>query len=575
MRRVPMPALLALTAATAAAACNTPKSAGFSGGCLISWENSELEWLVVGQSVKFRWQVPVTGWVGMGIGKQNPVGVECAMTGSSLVFAGPTIGVSAEKATACATPRLEPEAVISGESVTVVGSNMVLQWTRALNMPGLGPDLVIGPQKMIFAWNPTGPYGQHSASTRWVQEIDLSLAPATAPPTVAVPDVPLTAAPTGGPLTAAPSRAPTAAATTAGCTASHLSQYSCMKVDGQVAVHWKVLDDGGGIADLGLSTQQSMGWLAIAFPSSPGNMPGAEAYVTAPNGQGWYSLGGRSAGDIQAKLSPSQQLTGASATTEGGTTVIHLSGVSFADVTQVDILWAYQSGGQSAFPSLVHSQRSGLRLNLRSGASTTTAAKAVDHDLVKAHGAMMLTAWCFVMPLAVIVKRFAKQLGLAFKVGGENGLPLAFVIHALSAFTVACLTLAAIIVAWIEFSGLTEKAHGPIGLIVLILVLVQLVVGGLRPDPSSPMRKVFNIVHRIIALGCMVLGVVNCFTGAWNVGFLHNDPDGKDRFTGAAAGGVGLFGLLLIVLTAVQLSQKKSGASEAAVHVEQTQVEGK
>eukprot|EP00803_Ostreobium_quekettii_P011040 evm.model.scf_763.2 EVM.evm.TU.scf_763.2 scf_763:13070-19189(+) len=69
-----------------------------------------------------------------------------------------------------------------------------------------------------------------------------------------------------------------------GCAASSLEGYDCMQevIPGQYVLNWRVEEDGVALA----AEATAAGWVAVAWPSSPGQMVGSEAVI------GWTGDGG-------------------------------------------------------------------------------------------------------------------------------------------------------------------------------------------------------------------------------------------------------------------------------------------
>ncbi|CAH1773712.1 unnamed protein product [Owenia fusiformis] len=135
---------------------------------------------------------------------------------------------------------------------------------------------------------------------------------------------------------------------------------------------------------------------------------------------------------------------------------------------------------------------------------------------VQAHGAMMIIAWVLCAGVSIIFARSFKNLGDDKMYCGAK---LWFQLHRILAVLAFLLTVGAFVIIFVykkEFvkDGRTQ-IHAGLGIAVQTLVLLQVVMGTLRPGPDSKFRPAFNTVHSINGGLCWALAastMINAFT---------------------------------------------------------------
>jgi hypothetical protein len=134
-----------------------------------------------------------------------------------------------------------------------------------------------------------------------------------------------------------------------------------------------------------------------------------------------------------------------------------------------------------------------------------TASEGSDYSKVlQAHMFMMGFGWLILAPLGVFGMRYLKRYN-----------PGTFQTHrGVMSFLVLFIAIA-FVLGLLEGSrqGFLDLAHLGIGTIALVLAVLQVVSGFLRPDKESPRRKSFNLAHWWGGRSAVVLGAVNSFIG--------------------------------------------------------------
>lgn len=133
---------------------------------------------------------------------------------------------------------------------------------------------------------------------------------------------------------------------------------------------------------------------------------------------------------------------------------------------------------------------------------------------VKAHGCIAIIAWMILANLGYFIARYYKPLWSSKKVFGSD---IWFLIHRVLMVSAAVLTIISFgVIIQGKFtvgSNSFERSHPYIGIIVFCFVIINPIIGLLRPDKQSKYRPVFYWVHYCIGAGVLILGLINIFIG--------------------------------------------------------------
>lgn len=123
--------------------------------------------------------------------------------------------------------------------------------------------------------------------------------------------------------------------------------------------------------------------------------------------------------------------------------------------------------------------------------------------LVKAHAFIMATAWMLIGGTGMTIASNYKTV-IAKKVGGTQ---LWFLLHL--GFILGAVILTAIGLTLILVHGWRPRAstHGIVGCIGIGLMVIQVIMGIARPDPSHPRRTVFYWAHFVVGTLVFTLSV--------------------------------------------------------------------
>ncbi|XP_060607883.1 putative ferric-chelate reductase 1 isoform X2 [Ruditapes philippinarum] len=147
------------------------------------------------------------------------------------------------------------------------------------------------------------------------------------------------------------------------------------------------------------------------------------------------------------------------------------------------------------------------------------------------HGALMLIAWMLLVCLAAVIATH-------FKNGFHNksiwGSKLWFQIHRSLAVVTWLLTAASFILIFVEVGQMTEFAviHSYLGITVMSASTLQVIVGILRPKPTSKFRNSFNWGHWFLGKSTIIVAVVTFFF-AFNIDMI---PSPQKRFANIVLG---------------------------------------
>ncbi|KAF3836483.1 hypothetical protein F7725_029041, partial [Dissostichus mawsoni] len=116
--------------------------------------------------------------------------------------------------------------------------------------------------------------------------------------------------------------------------------------------------------------------------------------------------------------------------------------------------------------------------------------------LIKIHGVLMMTVWMWMVSTAIFIARHYKNVWPEKTLLGQK---LWFQLHRTIMVLAVLLTAVAFTLPFIYRMGWSKHAgsHPYIGCTVMVLSLIQLIMGALRPAPDSPRRIIFNWMHLV------------------------------------------------------------------------------
>ena len=553
-------AVVALLAYDVGAACTSSTLSGYT--CQAPFSTVVVHYALAADkaTVKLAMEASVAGYVSLGVGNSMTTSqmiLGYVSSGTATLKAITTSGLS-YRAVLAGTVEVTSTTYASDASVTESGGKTVIHFTYTLAAGGKIADTAAA----NFTWgvSQNDAIGRHTSRGSFTLNLDESVATTSSPPTSA-PDTPepgstATPAPdTPAPLTNAPSTSAPATETPPSCTASTLSlpngegTYQCVsQLDSAVSLHWSVLSGSRKYALRGTAA----GYLAMGFPDTPGSMGPGPALIATGGSVAKYAISsGKTTSAVQQSSTVLTQVTDLTTSTVGGNTVMHWTetttttsrtGVVLSDVLSFN--YAYHTSSTSL---TTHSVRASVEVDLLEGSNTDTTSSSKE-DKVQAHAVIQTIVWAFLVPLAVLIKRFG---GKSVKVGG---FPVPFIVHAVLMLISVILTICMVSLGLAEFDNGTEKAHKETGIVVMCTAIVQVLMQGGKPADDSPHRPIFYGVHAGLGLITMIIAYATLFTGAENYERLYGGDFADIRIVIYVS--IGIFALFAILLTVHQLTTK-------------------
>eukprot|EP00210_Caulerpa_lentillifera_P002713 g2593.t1 len=325
----------------------------------------------------------------------------------------------------------------------------------------------------------------------------------------------------------------------AGCQKSELEGFDCSTdVLSGVKLHWKV-----DVSSVSFAMEApGDGWVALAWPETPGNMVPSEAVIGTNTDLGVYKLTGKSTNDIIPDSSLFS-ITEARSESSNGQLLMQFARElddQFTATGEVPLLVAFDPDS-SELSYHGFSNRAALELNLQTGAlesSSTATAKAEFYD---AHALLMAISWGVMIPLGVLIARTLKDLD-----------PLWFRLHKLLQVVGLMGAIAGYVIALLKFETSDDFRHRQVGLVIMILGIFQPLNALVRPKHGSFLRVPWQWLHMCIGRCAVILAMYNIYTGLDAYEVLRQVGSKKWHFR------FGMW-LIAIVLTYLVLESRASG----------------
>eukprot|EP01060_Flectonema_neradi_P025323 TRINITY_DN34147_c0_g1_i1.p1 TRINITY_DN34147_c0_g1~~TRINITY_DN34147_c0_g1_i1.p1 ORF type:complete len:790 (+),score=157.27 TRINITY_DN34147_c0_g1_i1:1-2370(+) len=471
------------------------------------------------------------GWIGVGFG-DSMMGSTHTLVGSTVTGTATTTTYKIESRDPSTFEVLEPA---NNADVTVVGTVISLSFETT------------GVTNINWAGVPDVDDFSYHMSSRGLFVINPEAIPSVIDPTVP----------------------PGPAPESNGCNELIGTHVGCKKeVSYGVSLFWETKSEqeieAGGLLTVALQLDTSItGWMGIFFAQSKGSMTPAIGTLCCDGGQTMspsvYSLQSKSpSGVVPSSFGSSPDP--ASYTLVGGIRTLILSVRLDDDSVPVSgstilINYAYHNADGNFPVTSHHSDRGQLVIDLQSG--SVTVLNSSDEDKVKLHGLLMIILWGFIVPLAILLKRFAtKKVPI-----GTKQYPIGFLLHALLLSAVGIATIAAVIKASTEFDSGVEKGHDVLGYVIATNACLQIIMGFLRPDNGAKGRNIFNFVHQILGRSTWILSIAQIFIGVDNFDrlYAHGDTTRTAAIIAAVFGGIAFMAVLVHRLVTTKPDQLSAG----------------
>mmetsp|Transcript_46006 Transcript_46006/g.107003 ORF Transcript_46006/g.107003 Transcript_46006/m.107003 type:complete len:531 (+) Transcript_46006:50-1642(+) len=331
--------------------------------------------------------------------------------------------------------------------------------------------------------------------------------------------------------------------------------YDCVATVGDFQLHWSIT--GSNTLDFAMVRSMSSGYMALAWPGTASGMNGPSFIITATGDVGRYSLspGVASATSDVTLPFPVDSTSEEEVTLENGMVIRRFFGADMegvnvgADFTNsVKMIWATKDSDGISY----HDARGEATVNFASGASSSSAGASIEDD-VKLHGILQITAWCFLAPSAVFLKRLGARVPAFQKmlVPGVK-LPLPYVAHVVIMLSAIGCSLSAVGIAKDKFTAEVDYGHGVTAMIAVAMMLFQPLPAFLwqfcKPKPDSDnfakAKQMFGAFHRMFGISIMIIAAVTVFTGINNYRDIYMDEEQADTFFIMAIIGLAAIGSL-------------------------------
>lgn len=118
--------------------------------------------------------------------------------------------------------------------------------------------------------------------------------------------------------------------------------------------------------------------------------------------------------------------------------------------------------------------------------------QAPSQTLLMLHGSFMIIAWIGATSIGVFSARFMKRVWIGKQLFGKD---IWFVVHQFLMCLTWILTIAGVIIIWIDEGEWDTTTHSLLGIVATVLCFLQPIVGFFRPAPDNDFRPIFNFMH--------------------------------------------------------------------------------
>eukprot|EP01060_Flectonema_neradi_P026637 TRINITY_DN357_c0_g2_i11.p1 TRINITY_DN357_c0_g2~~TRINITY_DN357_c0_g2_i11.p1 ORF type:complete len:1133 (+),score=232.47 TRINITY_DN357_c0_g2_i11:2956-6354(+) len=286
-----------------------------------------------------------------------------------------------------------------------------------------------------------------------------------------------------------------------------------------ITLHWS-WDGTSPTIDIAVRSTFT-GWFGLSFPTKAGLMVPAKGFIASEGGNklASYNIVAQSVGGVREDETVASELGVATIGYElvGGEQIMKLTRNSenFAELININIardpiveqLGKHPDDGVVSFT-----------MNFLSGSMEVQSSGLEDYRT--AHGALMIAAWCYLLPFGILIKRYGKPVfGLGNSIRrGMTG--VAFRLHIIFMLLGCFCTLAAVVIAITKFRDNNEEdtgEHNKVGLAIFFLMSVQPIMGIigslLFPTARSRGRRYFSFTHKLIGRTAVLMAFIQVFTG--------------------------------------------------------------
>lgn len=128
--------------------------------------------------------------------------------------------------------------------------------------------------------------------------------------------------------------------------------------------------------------------------------------------------------------------------------------------------------------------------------------------MVMIHGSLMIAAWIGFTSIGIFLARHYKEAWTHKTCGGKDPW---FLWHSICMVLTLLLTIAGVIVIFVDYGEWRTSIHAILGLTVIGLVVLQPISAIFRPSPLSESRPIFNSIHFFMGNVTHVLAIITIF----------------------------------------------------------------
>jgi Eukaryotic cytochrome b561 len=104
----------------------------------------------------------------------------------------------------------------------------------------------------------------------------------------------------------------------------------------------------------------------------------------------------------------------------------------------------------------------------------------------------MIVSWVGATSIGIFSARYLKTICNGKKLFGKD---IWFIVHLLAMSLTWLLTIAAVVIIWVDVGERRTSTHSVLGIIATVLCFNQSLVAFFRPGPNDPARPIFNFMH--------------------------------------------------------------------------------
>lgn len=308
----------------------------------------------------------------------------------------------------------------------------------------------------------------------------------------------------------------------------------------------------------------SGGWVGWGINPQTPAMIGTQALIAFQASNGSTVVGTYDVESKTAALNPSSislNVTNKSAIFESssGKITIFASLVLSSNQTSINQVWQVGSSVTGSSPAQHSTASADLNslgtLDLQSG--TSTVSSGVSHQTLKnRHGVLAVVSWGILMPIGVMIARYAKTFEVAN--------PAWFYLHAFcqtSGYAIGVSAWGTGLRLGSYSKGIEQTSHRRIGIALFCFATLQIFALLLRPKKDHKYRIFWNVYHHSVGYTVIVLSIINIFKG---YDILDPQKKWKNAYIGVLIA-LGVVAAILEIVTWIIYFKRKSKNSTKPV----------